>query len=438
MKVLANPAFRGSKRSHDLLQYVVENALTERFDSLKERIIGMEVFGRPAEYDTSVDSVVRVTANEVRKRLAQFSMEDSGGSPVRIELPVGSYIPEFHLTAERAGPEAAQIRVPEAEPPARAEAIETEQPKRETAPAKATATRWWAAALVLAILAILASNAWWWRRTETLVREGWVGGDRDLPKTLPWSALAEGTERPVFVVLADVAAGTSQELLGRPLSLTDYMRHSYLESPGPVGKESMELARRMASRPYTSATDAALAARFLQLHPQLNRRIAVRFGRNLRIEDLKESNAILLGGGYSNLWERLVAPQANFRIEFETSAGMHVCTNRSPKAGEARKYAPAGPTGTTGVAYALVSLLPGPRENGHVLLLAGTNTEGTQEAGDFVSSRERISDALRKIGVDPKGPARHFELLLKLDAVAGSSYHSEVIAHRVIVSGAAD
>ncbi len=94
-RVLASPVFRTSRRCQDLLRYVVENAALGRTDRLKERTIGVEVFARPASYEPSEDAIVRVNANEVRKRLAKYYL-DAGREGVWIELPPGSYVPEFH------------------------------------------------------------------------------------------------------------------------------------------------------------------------------------------------------------------------------------------------------------------------------------------------------------------------------------------------------
>jgi len=96
--VLASPAFRTSKRCQKLLRFVVENALFGRTDLLKERTIGVEVFSRPLQYEPSEDAIVRVNANEVRKRLAQYYL-NAGREGVWIELPAGSYVPEFHFGA---------------------------------------------------------------------------------------------------------------------------------------------------------------------------------------------------------------------------------------------------------------------------------------------------------------------------------------------------
>src|ERR1700722_12751633 len=95
--VLASPHFAASKRYPALLKYIVENTLAGKSDLLKERTLGVEVFDRPATYDTNADTVVRYTAGEVRKRLLLFYSENGKGSDIRIYLPAGSYVPEFLL-----------------------------------------------------------------------------------------------------------------------------------------------------------------------------------------------------------------------------------------------------------------------------------------------------------------------------------------------------
>jgi TolB-like protein/Tfp pilus assembly protein PilF len=94
--VFASKAFAGSKRAQDFLQLIVEHALAGRLDSLRERMIGAEMFGRSIDYDTANDAVVRVKATEVRRKLAQYYQESAKRTPVRIELASGSYVPKFH------------------------------------------------------------------------------------------------------------------------------------------------------------------------------------------------------------------------------------------------------------------------------------------------------------------------------------------------------
>jgi TolB-like protein/tetratricopeptide (TPR) repeat protein len=96
-EVCASHVFAGSKRTQDFLELIVHHALEGEFDQLRERMIGAEMFGRPVSYDTGSDSVVRVKATDVRKKLAQYYAETREQQPIRIELPAGSYVPRFHF-----------------------------------------------------------------------------------------------------------------------------------------------------------------------------------------------------------------------------------------------------------------------------------------------------------------------------------------------------
>lgn len=114
ISVLEGPSFRGSSRSRDFLRYVVEETLAGHESSLKERTIGVAVLGRNLSYDTGADAVVRVRANDVRKRLAAYYEQFQPKAGTRIELPLGSYVPRFVAEVSRAAEPAA---APAAAPP---------------------------------------------------------------------------------------------------------------------------------------------------------------------------------------------------------------------------------------------------------------------------------------------------------------------------------
>ncbi len=95
-RLLANPRFSHSRRFPSFLRFIVEKALSGETDMLKERTLGIEIFGRRAEYDTASDPIVRVTAGEIRKRIAQYYQEPGHEHELRIVLPTGSYVPQFH------------------------------------------------------------------------------------------------------------------------------------------------------------------------------------------------------------------------------------------------------------------------------------------------------------------------------------------------------
>ena len=108
-RILASPLFRNSKRYPSLLRYVVEQALDGHASDIKERTLGIEVFGRPPDYDTNVDPVVRISAAEIRKRIAQYYHDGGHENEIRIDIPLGSYIPEFRAPVVKP----AQVVAPE-------------------------------------------------------------------------------------------------------------------------------------------------------------------------------------------------------------------------------------------------------------------------------------------------------------------------------------
>src|SRR5438270_326803 len=97
--ILASDSFSSSKRCQDFLEFVVKHALAGDYENLTERFLGVELFGRAVNYETATDSIVRVRANDVRRRLAQYYSAQRSTTPVKIDLIAGGYIPEFHWRA---------------------------------------------------------------------------------------------------------------------------------------------------------------------------------------------------------------------------------------------------------------------------------------------------------------------------------------------------
>src|SRR6201996_188423 len=95
-RLLETSHFKNSKRYPLLFRFIVEETLEGRGEFLKERLLGIRVFDRPADYDTASDPIVRVTIAEIRKRIAQYYHEEAHDSEMRIELMPGRYEPEFH------------------------------------------------------------------------------------------------------------------------------------------------------------------------------------------------------------------------------------------------------------------------------------------------------------------------------------------------------
>lgn len=95
-RLLASSYFSHSRRFPNFLRFVVEHTLDGDVEDIKERTLGIEIFGKDADYDTAVDPIVRVTAAEIRKRVAQYYQDPARDDELRITLPSGSYIPQFH------------------------------------------------------------------------------------------------------------------------------------------------------------------------------------------------------------------------------------------------------------------------------------------------------------------------------------------------------
>jgi hypothetical protein len=143
-KILESPHFRNSKRSQALLRFILESALSGDHAPLKERSIGAAVFGREITYDTAQDPIVRNAAIEVRKRLAQYYLEPEHAGELRIDIPIGSYVPSFRVESPAA------------------------EPIKQASPAftLANAHKWMLAALALALILIAAAFLWTTRRTS--------------------------------------------------------------------------------------------------------------------------------------------------------------------------------------------------------------------------------------------------------------------------------
>src|SRR5580765_5338694 len=147
-RLLESPAFRTSKRCREFLEYIVQHTISGPTGSLKERSIGVELFQLPQDFDTGQHTIVRVTANEVRKKLAQHYLAENGSHhPVKIHLPPGSYSAEFKWQ--------------EPPPPVEAPPLPALAPPPAQAPARA---RWFTgpviAGCVVALLIPVAVVAW--------------------------------------------------------------------------------------------------------------------------------------------------------------------------------------------------------------------------------------------------------------------------------------
>ena len=156
-RLLQTPYFSHSRRFPIFLRYVVRHTLAGHADEVKERTLGIEIFGRSADYDTSSDPIVRVTAAEIRKRIAQYYQEPGHEVEIRVSLPAGSYVPQFQWSHAGAasGIETEVAR----ELPLRVEIVAPDS--------EAGRSRRWLGIISLVLLACFAlGGAFWWHSLQ--------------------------------------------------------------------------------------------------------------------------------------------------------------------------------------------------------------------------------------------------------------------------------
>src|SRR5688572_4745592 len=133
-RILASRCFQQAGRASHFLRFVVEQTLAGGSQRLKGYTIGVEVFGRPPDFDAQSDALVRVEAGRLRRRLVEYYASEGAGDPVRIDLPRGNYAIEYSFLDP----------VPEAAPAARAQS--------PAVGSAAVAAPWRPIAAVLAVL----------------------------------------------------------------------------------------------------------------------------------------------------------------------------------------------------------------------------------------------------------------------------------------------
>jgi hypothetical protein len=387
--ILASQSFRNSARSKEFLSWVVRLKLEGHEDLLKERTIGTQLFHREADYQTGEDPVVRVHAGEVRRRLERYYHAASGTLAVRIELPVGSYSPEFHWNSSVAIPATTQLG--------------NKSSRRSVA--------WLASAVTLAIILILVA-----------VASFRAGPSKDSRSALDqfWS--------PVFATSQPVLICVAKPILYRP-SLDVYRRYSSTHpgifltevdrwnQPLPLDPNEKLFWRDMLRFPdYGVAMgDVYAATQLSALFARINKPSQVRIGNNYSFEDLRNSPAVVIGA-FNNHWTLQMT--SNLRYVFvEHDGNFSIQEQGHPGTGRSFETNSAG-----GVIkdYAIVTRLLDSKTGQVLIAAAGVGGNGTQAAGEFISGRAFLERAFQ--GAPPDWSKKNIQVVLETtvtDSVAG-------------------
>lgn len=317
---------------------------------------------------------------------------------MRIELLAGSYAPEFRVISARV-PDVPEVT--------------------------AVSARWRGVALPALLIAMAAvSGTWLWSRSRS--------SEIVLPRNvLPWSVLLQ-EGRQLQVVLADPDVSAIQELTGTQISLPDYANRKYTANAEALGSD-MQRAIRLLRGVNVAAVDVGIALSVSRLAGAGAARMKIHPARSLQLSAFRSDDDFLLpGSSRSNPWGALFQDQLEFDFVRDPELNREVVRNKRVGAGELARYVPTAGGWDTGDAYAIIALVRNPNQAGKVLLVAGTNAEGTEAAGQLVTNTAELARTLRAHGIDPGGPACHFEILLRVRTMAGSPNTLDVVAcHRL-------
>lgn len=374
-RIVVSPAFRTSKRNCNLLRHIVECALSGNFTDLKERRIGADVFGRPADYDTGSDHIVRSVAGELRRRLAQYYMQSGSVSQIRIDLLAGSYVPQFHLVSEQPTPgiAAALARLPVAVEPR-------------------AGSRWRTAAIAGVVCCVAAAAIWAAARAA----------NRITPIERFWQPMYSSSS-PVLLCVPGGGSGPNG---------------AEAEQPKTVIEFALAPSRRIH---HYDAMVLASVTGLLQANGKayklLNRAGTTSF------RDLQSGPFVLIGS-LNNEWSLRLTK--DFRFSFSRSAAGARVVDRQNPSNETWRVDPNTPIEQLTRDYAIVSRFRDPQTGQPAVILAGIGPWGSLASGEFVTN----PDYLKKLatGAPANWQDKNLQVVISTDVIHGSSGPPNVIA----------
>ena len=370
-RVFESQGFRASRRSQDFLRYVVERTLDGQSESLKERSIGIDVFGRSASYDPSDDATVRVKAGEVRKRLVHYYATDGQNEEIRIELPAGTYVPEF-IRAER--------------PPV---SVESNPVIVEAASEAATSWKRPIFLLIPICLAIVAAVAVWIkiRAPDTVVDQFWAPVLRGSAPLLLSTA---------YVPVYGVDPKMTPE---RPTRYEDFV---------PLNDQ------------FVGGGDLMAVTRISAMLNRTHHPYRVKIGSDVSFQDLRTGPTALIGYSYTR-W-REISQQLRFFIDADRRPRM-VTDNGKPT----EWSLPDLPADRhTSEDYAIITRVFHPDTQAMLVEVAGITQYGTEAAADLITTPEYLSDALHDA---PRGwQNKNLQMVLHVKVISGTPASPKVVA----------
>lgn len=416
-RIVASRSFAKSALLSRFLLYVCEREITGRTSEISEHQIGVRVFGRRPGYSPGEDNIVRNYARQLRQRLQQYFQEEGKHEELRLNIPRGKYVPIFSSSHSAEWPlHLAPEQENDDETP---EPVAVPKPHSDSV----TSTRkpnWYLFFAAVPLLLIVVLSITWLvlRHVTNQIPE---------PSHPLWAQLFDNNHQTLLVP-SDDGIVMIQNLTGHLVPLSEYITRDYLSVQSPYHIDAQNMKDLDAQR-YTNVTDLNAVLRFSRLSEADSGRFLIRYARELRMEDLKDANAILLGSSYSNPWVELFEKTLNFQFYYQPHPNASHIVNRRPQAGEPSVYEndAAGPSHRT---YAVIGFVPNLNNTGWVLLVEGLTMAGTQAAVDTLFNSGVMRPILTQFrNVD--GSLNPFEILIETRSFGSDSPQASIVSTRV-------
>ena len=395
-RLLEHPLFANSKRYPALLAYTVEQTLLGNASELKERSIGIEVFGRAPTYDANADPIVRITAGEVRKRLGLYYYDATHTGELIIELPVGSYVPVFRQAepAEEPAPE-----IPEPEP------AESFQPA-EIPPAQSRSFRFW----------------WWMLAPAFLILGCVVGVFAGLQiHPPPPPEMPSNIDRFWEPFIA--SPNTTTFCLGEPAKNINMDSIDSFEAPVYAPAEPQKLYVRLHMAGNLALADVITLTRTAAALEARHKAFRVVPASEATFAQLREGPIVLIGA-FDNIWTLRVTQK--LRFGFESKNGDALLVDR--KSGDKTTWATAWdlPYQKLSRDYAIVARIHDNTTGQPVIIAAGISEEGTEAAGEILYNPVYLDTLLAKAPANWE--KANMEAVIETQVIDGHSGPPNVLA----------
>ncbi|HUH62342.1 MAG TPA: hypothetical protein VLZ50_05060 [Terracidiphilus sp.] len=370
-RLLSHALFANSKRYPALLAYTVEQTMRGNASELKERSIGIEVFGRSPSYDANADPIVRITAGEVRKKLAQYYNDPDHGDEPIIELPTGSYVPVFHAPAA-AGLARGLVPVEPIAMPMPAAAA-APAPERVTAPHRpARSVFLWIPWLLLP-LGIAAAG-------DLGIRYGKRNPDIPPPNLIDrfWAPITSGASLVTYC-------------LGEPAKNLDLDAINSYDAPVPPSKPQ-PLYFRLHLSGHLALADVITLTRAVAPMEAQHKAFRVLPASEATYAQLREGPIVLIGA-FDNIWTLRVTQK--LRFGFDSKDGVALIVDRKSRQETTWATAWDLPYQKLSRDYAIIARIHDQTTGQPVIVAAGISEEGTEAAGESVYKPEYLEALLK-------------------------------------------